>query len=118
MLTKRQFIVGGLAMAAGGIFAIPAQAEMNLLDDILIGVTDAVVRDYIRSHYRDSARWDGHYWIVNEHRYRPREYAVYLERRYYDHHPHYHHPEHPVHPEHPGKGHGKKKGHHKHDKFD
>ena len=99
MLTKRQFLLGGTALVAstlGGAWLTPAMAnEVTLLNDILHGVSDALVREYIRENYRHDGRWDGRHWIVGTHRYSPAQYRVYLEGRYRDHKAHKEHPEHP-----------------------
>ena len=92
MLTKRQFPLGGTALVAstlGGAWLTPAMAnEVTLLNDILHGVSDALVREYIRENYRHDGRWDGHHWIVGKHRYSPTQYRIYLEGRYRKAHPH------------------------------
>ena len=98
MLTRRTFIEAGFAAAA--LSAAPAfAADSRLLADILDGVSDAVVRDYIRDHYQDDgSRWDGHYWWRDGKRYTPREYRDHLSHEYEQH------------------GRGKKLGHYKNGK--
>lgn len=69
MLTRRKLIMGAVATALVGLGATPALArDERLLADILYGVSDALVRDYIRDRYEDG-RWDGHYWYYGGHRY-------------------------------------------------
>ncbi len=106
MLTKRQFLLGGIALATASFMSPTMASSAALLDDILHGVSDALVREYIREHYREG-RWDGSHWVVSDHRYTPHEYAVFLERRYRRHHPA--HPMHkgPKHDDHPGRGHAR-----------
>lgn len=59
MLTRRKLIMGAVATALAGLGATPALArDERLLADILYGVSDALVRDYIRDRYEDG-RWDG-----------------------------------------------------------
>lgn len=132
MLTKRQFLLGGTALVAstlGGAWLTPAMAnEVTLLNDILHGVSDALVREYIRENYRHDGRWDGRHWIVGTHRYSPAQYRVYLEGRYRDHKAHKEHPEHPhgmppgqakkLRPTHNGIDERPGKGPHKHDDRD
>lgn len=49
MLTRRKLIMGAVATALVGLGATPALArDERLLADILYGVSDALVRDYIR----------------------------------------------------------------------
>lgn len=70
MLTRRKLIMGAVATALVGLGATPALArDERLLADILYGVSDALVRDYIRDRYEDG-RWDGHYWYYGGHRFR------------------------------------------------
>ena len=54
MLTRRKLIMGAVATALVGLGATPALArDERLLADILYGVSDALVRDYIRDiHWR------------------------------------------------------------------
>lgn len=121
MLTKRQFLFGGVVLLGTGMagtFSLPASAnEATLLSDILHGVSDALVREYIREHYRDGARWDGRVWIVDNRRYSPAEYRVYLEDRYRraPHPEPQGHPEHPKHPHGMPPGQAKKYRHDDHD---
>lgn len=57
MLTRRKLIMGAVATALVGLGATPALArDERLLADILYGVSDALVRDYIRDRYEDG-RW-------------------------------------------------------------
>lgn len=54
MLTRRKLIMGAVATALVGLGATPALArDERLLADILYGVSDALVRDYIRDRYED-----------------------------------------------------------------
>lgn len=77
MLSRRNILMGA-ALAALLPAAAPAFARNDpLLEDILYGVTDAVIRDHIRRHY-DRGRWDGRYWWYEEVR-----YSVPAYRRYW-----------------------------------
>ena len=81
MLTRRSVLFGAAAFALGGFSAIPAYANSSdLLNDILIGITDAVTRNYIREHWREG-RWDGHYWWYSGNRYSMDEYRHFLSAR-------------------------------------
>ena len=81
MLTRRSLLFGAAAFALGGFSAIPAYANSSdLLNDILIGITDAVTRNYIREHWREG-RWDGHYWWHSGNRYSMDEYRHFLSAR-------------------------------------
>ena len=83
MLTRRKLIMGAVATALVGLGATPALArDERLLADILYGVSDALVRDYIRDRYEDG-RWDGHYWYYGGHRYTPHEYGRYWAEDYH-----------------------------------
>lgn len=83
MLTRRKLIMGAVATALVGLGATPALArDERLLVDILYGVSDALVRDYIRDRYEDG-RWDGHYWYYGGHRYTPHEYGRYWAEEYH-----------------------------------
>lgn len=83
MLTRRKLIMGAVATALVGLGATPALArDERLLADILYGVSDALVRDYIRDRYEDG-RWDGHYWYYGGHRYTPHEYGHYWAEEYH-----------------------------------
>ena len=73
MLTRRQILLGSAAFAATGMTSSFAWADDRLLDDILIGITDAVTRSYIREHWREG-RWDGRYWWHSGRRYSMDEY--------------------------------------------
>lgn len=97
MLTRRRFLESGIAAAS--LMAVPAfAADSRLLSDILDGVSDALVRDYIREHYQeDGSRWDGHYWWRDGKKYTPKEYRDHLSNEY-------------------EKGRGKKLGHYKNGK--
>lgn len=83
MLTRRKLLVAIGVSAA--LPAMPAIARDDaLLADILHGVSDALIRDYIRDHYEEG-RWDGRHWYLHGHRYSPREYRVYLVEEYHRH---------------------------------
>lgn len=87
MLSRRKLIIGAVAAACAGLGAMPASArDDRLLADILYGVSDALIRDYIRDHYEDG-RWDGRYWHYNGHRYTPHEYGRYWAEEYSHHRP-------------------------------
>lgn len=88
MFTRRKFLIGGAAAFASGLgFMMPAAASDSLLlADILHGVSDALVSDYIRDHYREG-RWDGSHWWYGGHKYTPQEYSIFLEKRYAKVHP-------------------------------
>lgn len=82
MFSRRKIIMAAAATAAAALCAAPASArDDRLLADILRGVSDALVRDYIRDRYEDG-RWDGHYWHYNGHRYTPQEYGRYWANEY------------------------------------
>ena len=81
MLTRRTAIMGAAAFALCGFSAAPALAGTSeLLNDILIGITDAVTRNYIREHWQEG-RWDGHYWWHSGKRYSMAEYRAFLSSR-------------------------------------
>ena len=81
MLTRRSVIFGATAVAVCGFSAVPAYADTSqLLNDILIGITDAVTRNYIREHWQEG-RWDGHYWWHSGNRYSMAEYRSFLASR-------------------------------------
>ena len=80
MLTRRK-VVFGAALAA----VVPASAFAApdpLLADILYGVSDALIRDYIYRHYEDG-RWDGRYWWYLGRRYTPAAYRRYWIEDYH-----------------------------------
>ena len=69
MLTRRKLIMGAVATALVGLGATPALArDERLLADILYGVSDALVRDYIRDRYEY-----GRYWAEEYHRQPPKK---------------------------------------------
>ena len=81
MLTRRQILIGTAAFAATGTTSsLLWAADDRLLSDILIGITDAVTRSYIREHWREG-RWDGRYWWHSGRRYSMDEYRRYLAGR-------------------------------------
>ena len=80
--SRRRLIQSATAVLAVG--AVPGIALANadsLLADILIGVGDAMKRDYIREHY-GRGRWDGHYWHYEGRRYTPTQYRDFWLSRY------------------------------------
>lgn len=89
MLQRRKVLLGLTAGMMLSVAPIAFAQDELLLRDILHGVSDAVVRDYIRDHYHEG-RWDGHYWRHDGHRFTPREYRDYLcdryDRKYRKHH--------------------------------
>lgn len=85
MLTRRNFICGSAAalVSAFGFAGTASASDSRLLADILDGVSDALVRDYIREHYQeDGSRWDGHYWWRDGKKYTPHEYREFLSHEY------------------------------------
>lgn len=69
MLTRRKLVLG--AALAVLVPAAPALAAPDpLLADILYGVSDALIRDYIYRNY-EYGRWDGRYWWYRGNRYTP-----------------------------------------------
>lgn len=81
-LSRRRLVQGAAAALALG--AVPGIALANadsLLADILIGVGDAMKRDYIREHY-GRGRWDCHYWHYEGRRYTPTQYRDFWLSRY------------------------------------
>lgn len=72
MLTRRKLVLG--AALAALVPAAPALAAPDpLLADILYGVSDALIRDYIYRNY-EYGRWDGRYWWYRGNRYTPATY--------------------------------------------
>ena len=72
MLTRRKLVLG--AALAVLVPAAPALAAPDpLLADILYGVSDALIRDYIYRNY-EYGRWDGRYWWYRGTRYTPPPY--------------------------------------------
>lgn len=64
MLTRRKLVLG--AALAALVPAAPALAAPDpLLADILYGVSDALIRDYIYRNY-EYGRWDGRYYLRAE----------------------------------------------------
>lgn len=81
-LTRRHFLIGTTAVFALG--SVPGLALANsdaLLADILVGVGDALMRDWIRDNY-GRGRWDGRYWVYEGRRYTPHEYRDYWLSHY------------------------------------
>lgn len=76
MLTRRLFL-SALLCAPATVFA----AEDGILGDILGGIADRALRDYVGQHFGD-ARWDGRYYNYDDHRYTRDEWRRYLEERY------------------------------------
>lgn len=69
MLTRRKLVLGA-ALAALVPVAPALAAPDPLLADILYGVSDALIRDYIYRNY-EYGRWDGRYWWYRGNRYTP-----------------------------------------------
>lgn len=63
MLNRRLFL-SALLCAPATVFA----AEGGFLGDILGGIADRALRDYVGQHFGD-ARWDGRYYNYDDHRY-------------------------------------------------
>ena len=76
MLNRRLFL-SALLCAPATVFA----AEDGFLGDILGGIADRALRDYVGQHFGD-ARWDGRYYNYDDHRYTRDEWRRYLEERY------------------------------------
>lgn len=76
MLNRRLFL-SALFCAPATVFA----AEDGVLGDILGGIADRALRDYVGQHFGD-ARWDGRYYNYDDHRYTRDEWRRYLEERY------------------------------------
>lgn len=77
MLTRRKVLLSAAALAALGT-TVPAFAVSDaLLSDLLVGVTDALTREYIRSHYREG-RWENGRWYYQGRWYTPDEYRRHL----------------------------------------
>ena len=85
MLTRRKLVLG--AALAVLVPAAPALAAPDpLLADILYGVSDALIRDYIYRNYK-YGRWDGRYWWYRGNRYTPATYRRFWIDDYYRHYP-------------------------------
>lgn len=85
MLTRRKLVLG--AALAVLVPAAPALAAPDpLLADILYGVSDALIRDYIYRNY-EYGRWDGRYWWYRGNRYTPATYRRFWIDDYYRHYP-------------------------------
>lgn len=85
MLTRRKLVLG--AALAVLVPATPALAAPDpLLADILYGVSDALIRDYIYRNY-EYGRWDGRYWWYRGNRYTPATYRRFWIDDYYRHYP-------------------------------
>ena len=85
MLTRRKLVLG--AALAALVPAAPALAAPDpLLADILYGVSDALIRDYIYRNY-EYGRWDGRYWWYRGNRYTPATYRRFWIDDYYRHYP-------------------------------
>lgn len=76
MLNRRLFLTA-LFCAPATVFA----AEDGVLGDILGGIADRALRDYVGQHFGD-ARWDGRYYNYDDHRYTRDEWRRSLEERY------------------------------------
>ena len=85
MLTRRKLVLG--AALAVLVPAAPALAAPDpLLADILYGVSDALIRDYIYRNYEYGC-WDGRYWWYRGNRYTPATYRRFWIDDYYRHYP-------------------------------
>ena len=85
MLTRRKLVLG--AALAVLVPAAPALAAPDpLLADILYGVSDALIRDYIYRNY-EYGRWDGRYWWYRGNRYTPATYRRFWIDDDYRHYP-------------------------------
>lgn len=85
MLTRRKLVLGA-ALAALVPVAPALAAPDPLLADILYGVSDALIRDYIYRNY-EYGRWDGRYWWYRGNRYTPATYRRFWIDDYYRHYP-------------------------------
>lgn len=84
ILTRRRILqtsVAALALTSVPCLALAHSHSDQLLADILIGVGDALQREWIRDNY-GHGHWDGHYWNYGGHRYTPLEYRDYWLSRY------------------------------------
>ena len=83
-LTRRHILqtsIAALALTSVPCLAFAHSHSDQLLADILIGVGDALQREWIRDNY-GHGHWDGHYWNYGGHRYTPLEYRDYWLSRY------------------------------------
>lgn len=85
MLTRRKLVLGA-ALAALVPVAPALAAPDPLLADILYGVSDALIRDYIYRNYEYGC-WDGRYWWYRGNRYTPATYRRFWIDDYYRHYP-------------------------------
>lgn len=84
ILTRRRILqtsVAALALTSVPCLALAHSHSDQLLADILIGVGDALQREWIRDNY-GHGHWDGHYWNYGGHRYTPLEYRDFWLSRY------------------------------------
>ena len=81
MTTRRTLLTAGFAAALCTGSSVPAFASDRLLEDILYGISDALVREYVRKHYREG-EWDGRYWYRDGRRFTPEEYGRYFRDEY------------------------------------
>ena len=82
IFTRRRILQTAIAAAAIG--AVPAVAFAGndaLLADILMGVTDALQRDWLRRNCRRGI-WDSGYWYFEGRRFTPHEYRDFWLSRY------------------------------------
>ena len=81
--TRRRLLIGSAAAALLAATPLAALANRSdaLLADILVGVGDAMQRDWIRRNY-GLGRWDGRRWVYGGRRYTPREYRDFWLARY------------------------------------
>ena len=83
MITRRHLILG--ACSALLPFAAVPTAEAHdriLVEELVYGVSDALIRSYIRRHC-DRAYWHDGYWWLDGRRYSVIEYRNYLIEDYY-----------------------------------
>ena len=81
MTTRRTLLTAGFAAALCTGFSVPAFASDRLLEDILYGISDALIREYVRKHYREG-EWDGRYWYRDGRHCTPEEYGRYFRDEY------------------------------------
>ena len=82
MISRRSVILsaGAFCLSFAGLPAAQA-ADPRFLEDLLHGVSDALIRDYIRKHY-DKGKFDGKRWQKDGKRYSPIEYRNHLIEQY------------------------------------
>ena len=82
MITRRRMLFAACALVLPAAGIAQAQAHDLLVQDLIAGVSDALIRDYIRRHY-DGGRWDGHAWWRDGRRYTVIEYRNWLIEDYW-----------------------------------